>query len=322
MDMLKYEQRYWKKGIKNIGGIDEAGRGPLAGPVVASCVILDPLISIEGIKDSKKLSPKKREQLYLQIIKYAKDVSVGIANEDEIDNLNILQATFLAMRRAIGNLNLAPEQLLIDGPYSNIKLIPVDNIIKGDNKSLSIASASIVAKVVRDKLMIEYHNIYPNYGFDKHKGYGTKYHIENLKLYKASPIHRKTFKIVKSFLPTYNYYKKKNILFSLASQIAATEFIKKFYCLEDKDILLDSVGEHIDYAYSKKNKIIYVKVLLQDSNKRILLDKEKFDLYTSFIKKELIKKDSKKKIWINVILIEFKPNNKPKISYLYNEKIS
>ena len=145
--MLEYEHKYWDKGLKYIGGVDEAGRGPLAGPVVAACVILNKDFNVEGIKDSKKLTAKKRLELSKLIKSDALDVSIGIANEREIDDLNILQATFLAMKRAVGNLKITPEHLLIDGPYSDIKLISTDNIIKGDNKSLSIAAASIIAKV-------------------------------------------------------------------------------------------------------------------------------------------------------------------------------
>ena len=195
MDILAYEKKYWEKNVKYVAGIDEAGRGPLAGPVVAACVIFDKYINIEGITDSKKISPKKRLELFHVIREKAIDVSIGIANEHEIDKLNILQATFLAMKRSVGNLKVEPQQLLIDGPYSDIKLYSVETIIKGDNKSLSIAAASIIAKVTRDKIMEEYHEIYPDFGFDKHKGYGTKLHIEQLSKIKATPIHRKSFRI-------------------------------------------------------------------------------------------------------------------------------
>ena len=211
MDMLIYEKKYWKKGLKFIVGIDEAGRGPLAGPVVAASVVFDKSIQIEGIADSKKLSPKKRDMLYQIIRDKALDVSIGIANEHEIDDLNILQATFLAMKRSIGNLKIEPDQLLIDGPYSNIKLYPVETIIKGDSKSLSVAAASIIAKVTRDKIMKEYDLIYPEYQFIKHKGYGTKYHIEQLSLIKASPIHRKSFKIVKNNCQHSLFMRKKKV---------------------------------------------------------------------------------------------------------------
>ena len=198
MDLLKYEKIYWKKGVNLIAGIDEAGRGPLAGPVVAASVIIDKNFDITDINDSKKISPIKRIVLYDKIINNALDVSVGIAHEYEIDKLNILQATFLAMRRSLGNMKKNPEQLLIDGPMTDIEIIPVKNIVSGDSKSASIAAASIIAKVYRDKIMEEYHKIYPEYGLNKHKGYGTKNHIDSIVQFKAAPIHRKSFKIVRS----------------------------------------------------------------------------------------------------------------------------
>ena len=163
MNMLQYENKYWDKGINYLGGIDEAGRGPLAGPVVASCVILHPNTMIKGVNDSKKLTHKKRNELYKIINKEALDVSIGIVNEKEIDSLNILQATFLAMRRAIGNLKHKPQQLLIDGPFTDIKLIQTENIVNGDSLSLSIAAASIIAKVTRDRIMNEYDLIFPEF---------------------------------------------------------------------------------------------------------------------------------------------------------------
>ena len=208
MDLMKHERYFWNQNINYIAGIDEAGRGPLCGPVVAACVIFDKNISIEGINDSKKLSPKKRKELFIKIKENAIDLSYGIANENEIDEINILQATFLAMKRAVENLKVKPNILLIDGPHSNFKLIKTKNIIRGDSESISIAAASIIAKVIRDNVMQEYDKIFPNYGFIKNKGYGTKLHIDALNDFKATPIHRKSFKIVKENLPSYSYYKK------------------------------------------------------------------------------------------------------------------
>ena len=174
MNLLKYEKTYWNKGIKLVAGVDEAGRGPLAGPVVAASVIINDEFDLTDINDSKKLSPKKREKLYHKIIQNAIDVSIGIAHEYEIDIINILNATFLAMKRAVDNMKTRPEQLLIDGPHSDIKFISVENIISGDSKSASIAAASIIAKVTRDTIMKEYDKIYTHYNFKQHKGYGTK----------------------------------------------------------------------------------------------------------------------------------------------------
>ena len=320
MEMLKYEYKYWNKGLKYIAGIDEAGRGPLAGPVVAACVILTPEFDIEGINDSKKLTAKKRLELSILIKEHALDVSVGIANEYEIDDLNILQATFLAMKRAVGNLKYKPDHLLIDGPYSDIKLIPKDNIVKGDSLSLSIASASIIAKVERDRIMDEYHKIYPDYKFNKHKGYGTEFHAEILKKNKATPIHRKSFKIVKSFLPNYSFYKKTNSFHTLASNIVAINFIKRNYILKDQNLLLHN-NHKIDFIYTNSIKEIFIKVLFQIGDKKIIFDLD-IQSFLNAINDKIKQKESKKKKWFNVILVEFIPKNKPNITFIYNEEIS
>ena len=178
--MLKIEKKYWGKGIKYVAGIDEAGRGPLAGPVVAASVIFKPNEEIKDIKDSKKLTDKKRKKLYSIIYQKAIAIGIGIVHENKIDEINILKATFLAMNKAIGTLDQNPEQVLVDGPYSNVKLYPVEHVVNGDNISQSIAAASIIAKVTRDNMMVEYDKIFPVYRFAKHKGYGTKYHIEQI----------------------------------------------------------------------------------------------------------------------------------------------
>ena len=181
-------------------GIDEAGRGPLSGPVVAAAVILSYSKEIIGINDSKKLSEKKRESLFWEIIEDAKAIGVGIIGAEIIDEINILNASKLAMVRAVEDLNIAPSILLIDAltlPITGFKQIP---IIKGDAKSASIAAASIIAKVTRDCIMKEYDTLYPLYGFSSHKGYGTKVHMENLKRFGPCAIHRKTFAPVSALL--------------------------------------------------------------------------------------------------------------------------
>lgn len=195
-EMSVYEEEYGS--LSYICGIDEAGRGPLAGPVVAGAVILPKDHPILYLNDSKKLSPKKREMLYNEIMAEAVAVGVGISDSERIDEINILQATYEAMREAVSKLSVRPEVLLNDAvtiPDVDILQVP---IIKGDAKSISIAAASIIAKVTRDRMMEEYDKIYPEYGFAAHKGYGTKVHIEALKKYGASPIHRRTF--IKNFI--------------------------------------------------------------------------------------------------------------------------
>lgn len=193
--MLEYEQKYWSLGTQYIAGVDEAGRGPLAGPVVASAVIFPQGILIEGVNDSKKLTEKKREKLFHSIHERALAVGVGIVGHDVIDKINILQASFLAMNKALMQLKIKPQQLLVDGNFFRHESFPVENIIKGDSLSHSIAAASIIAKVTRDALMVELHEQYPQYGFAQHKGYGTKAHIEAIRQFGYSPIHRRSFHV-------------------------------------------------------------------------------------------------------------------------------
>ncbi len=190
-DLCKFEKEYGMYGY--ICGIDEAGRGPLCGSVVAGAVVLPKDLRIMYINDSKKLSEKRREELFDIIQKEAVSVGVGIVDAARIDEINILNATYEAMRQAVNNLSVKPDILFNDAvtiPQLDIRQLP---IIKGDAKSISIAAASIIAKVTRDRMMCEYDEMYPGYGFAKHKGYGTKQHIEALKELGMSPIHRKTF---------------------------------------------------------------------------------------------------------------------------------
>ena len=174
-------------------GVDEAGRGPLAGPVCAAAVILPEHLQIPGLTDSKKLTDKKRRELFPLIQEQAVSYGIGFASEAEIDEKNILQATFLAMRRALDQLSVRPELALIDGNRETDFGVPVKTVIKGDSLSANIAAASILAKVTRDDLMLEMAKLYPEYGFDIHKGYGTKAHYEALRCYGPCPIHRKSF---------------------------------------------------------------------------------------------------------------------------------
>ncbi len=193
IDMLKYENELYSNGFNVICGVDEAGRGPLAGPVCAAAVVLEKGQIIEGVNDSKKLSEKKREKLYDVIIKEAKAFSIAFASVDEIEEINILNATMLAMKRAIESLHIKPDFALIDGNKSPNTDITSATVIKGDSLSMSIAAASILAKVTRDKLLLEYDEKYPEYEFKRHKGYGTKLHIEKIHEYGVCEIHRKSF---------------------------------------------------------------------------------------------------------------------------------
>ena len=187
------EQAAAALGALTVCGIDEAGRGPLAGPVYAAAVVLPDGLLIEGLNDSKKLTPKKRDVLFDIIKAEAVEYGIGIATPEEIDSLNILQATFLAMNRAVQELATPPDFALVDGNRDPELGIPTETVIKGDSLSMSIAAASILAKVSRDRYMLEMAEKYPEYHFEKHKGYGTKLHYETLAEYGPSPIHRKTF---------------------------------------------------------------------------------------------------------------------------------
>lgn len=190
-NMKEYEHKYEHLGY--LCGIDEVGRGPLAGPVVACAVILPKDSKILYLNDSKKLSASKREELYDVIMKEAVSVGIGMRSSERIDEINILQATYEAMREAVGKLEVMPQLLLNDAVTIPQITIPQVPIIKGDAKSVSIAAASIVAKVTRDRLMEEYDSVFPEYGFASNKGYGSVAHVEALKKYGATPIHRKTF---------------------------------------------------------------------------------------------------------------------------------
>ena len=199
-ELLNYEKELYKQGYKLIGGVDEAGRGPLVGPVVASCVILPMNYSCPGLNDSKQLSEKKREKLYDIIMRDAISVGIGVVDAKKIDEINILEASRLAMKLAIDNMDVKPEYVLSDAmKLTNID-IPYKDIIHGDALSLSIAAGSVIAKVTRDRMMYELDKKYPEYGFAKHKGYPTKLHMENLKKYGVLDIYRFTYKPVSDLI--------------------------------------------------------------------------------------------------------------------------
>lgn len=193
-DLLLYERRARSSGFKAIAGIDEAGRGPLAGPVVAAAVILKEFGFECRVDDSKKLSPVARERAYQEILQKA-EVGIGIVSEEIIDSINIYQATIMAMEQAVLDLGESPDLLLIDGNMGIRIACRQTSIVKGDQRSLSIACASIVAKVTRDRLLVFYDGLFPDYGFSRHKGYGTRSHISSLKARGPSPIHRLSFSV-------------------------------------------------------------------------------------------------------------------------------
>ena len=191
--MLLYEREFWNKGFKYIAGLDEAGRGPLAGPVVAAAVIFSKQIFIPMIDDSKKLAAETREFLFGIILKEVLDYGIGISGVEEIDRINIYQASLLAMERALNNLSVRPQHLLVDGRAFTDVPIPYTTIVKGDSLCYSIAAASILAKVTRDRIMCEYDEKFPQYGFSHHKGYATQAHLDAIEEYGLCSIHRRSF---------------------------------------------------------------------------------------------------------------------------------
>ena len=190
---LEIENTLWLQGMTRIAGVDEAGRGPLAGPVVAAAVLFPKNMIIDGVDDSKKCTAKQRELLFTTIMEQALSVGVGIVDHDVIDRINILQATIVAMRKSIENLNIQPEYSIIDGNSFTHETLKFQNIIRGDEKSFTIVAASIVAKVTRDRMMRDIDIRFPQYGFAQHKGYGTRRHIDAIRTYGLCEIHRRSF---------------------------------------------------------------------------------------------------------------------------------
>ena len=200
MDLFEFESKASHQGFKNIAGIDEAGRGPLAGPVVAAAVIFPSKVNIPGLNDSKKLSANKREELFPKIQEISVAFGLAVVDQKVIDKINILQAARLAMKQAVETLKITPGLLLIDGNQKIDSTLNQWAIVKGDSRSLSIAAASVLAKVTRDRIMDGYHKLYPQYEFNRHKGYGTRLHRNLIQEYGPCPIHRSTFKGVSEYI--------------------------------------------------------------------------------------------------------------------------
>ena len=279
--MLQYEKQHWASDKEHIAGIDEAGRGPLAGPVVSSAVILPHDIELPEVTDSKKISEKKRERLYDEIYDNAISIGVGVVYEDEIDEKNILQATFKAMRLSVGKLGIKPDILLVDGNKADIKHYKQESIIDGDQKSLSIAAASIIAKVTRDRMMRQYDIIFPKYGFAKHKGYGTKQYMQAIRSRKAAPIHRKSFNPVSNHLPSFAYYKLNHLIGKLGEQLVACKMIRSGYEILETNYNVAKVGE-IDIISRDEGMLVFTEVKTQSSGDgwdepRIQIDEKKRD---------------------------------------------
>ena len=245
--------------MRIIAGVDEVGRGPLAGPVVAAAVILPKAHTIEGLRDSKKISKKSRESLFPFIYEQAIDIGLGEVDVKTIDKINIREATFKAMKMALDDLSTIPDRALIDGHPLNDQSIPNEGIIGGDDKVDSIKAASIIAKVTRDRIMKEYSIIFPEYGFENHSGYGTKIHIEALEKYRATPIHRRSFKPVKNLMPTFKWLVDHDRISWMGKKLAALHLKKSGTSVMDLD--WEGISNNsIDIVAKDNDHLIFVDV--------------------------------------------------------------
>ncbi|MBU1625889.1 ribonuclease HII [bacterium] len=254
-----YEMNLYKAGYENIAGVDEAGRGPLCGPVVGACVILEFERIPRGIDDSKKLKPSLREKLFEEIVVKAKGVGIGIVDERQIDRINILRSAILAMEKAHNNLDKPSDFILVDGNKRLPLDIPQLAVVKGDSKSLSIAAASIVAKVTRDRIMAKFHKIYPFYKLNENMGYSTPEHLEALEKYGPSRIHRRTFNPVKKFFNDNGKKLGEKILFGKKGEDKAVKFlVDKGYEIIDRNYR--SPEGEIDVIAKKSGRLIFIEV--------------------------------------------------------------
>ena len=244
-----------------VAGVDEVGRGPLAGPVVAAAVVLPEEHEIEGLMDSKKLTKKKRETLYPIILAKALGTGIGMGSVQKIDEINIREATFLAMERALKDLPMVPHSALIDGESLKSQIIPNKGIIKGDDKIDSIKAASIIAKVTRDRIMFHYGKIFPEYGFEQNSGYGTKVHMEALHKYKSTPIHRRTFSPVKRAMPTIKWLYENNRIQWMCEKLAALYLMENNFEIKKVDHKNFSNDGLNIFAISPDNQIVLFKVV-------------------------------------------------------------
>ena len=293
-----------------IAGVDEAGRGPLAGPVVAAAVILPNSYNLEGLDDSKKVTPKKRSQLFVEIQHQATAIGVGVVVAAEIDKTNILQATQQAMKMALGRLKPRPDLAVIDGYGLPTQIIPNKGVIKGDQSVDVIKAASIIAKVTRDKMMEQYDIIFPVYGFKKHKGYGTREHMDKLRLNKACAIHRKSFKPVAAAMPTLSWLRKEGRIEQWGEQVAAVYLIDRGYEILFMNVYCSPYGK-IDIIAEKDEVIILI--LVNTYSKKQLgttsqnIDQNKLKKLEATINKYAVDMQVEKDISLDVICVYLQP---------------
>jgi len=306
-----------------VAGVDEAGRGPLAGPVVASAVILPEDHQIEGLADSKTLSEKKREKLFPEINHQAISVGVGIVDREVIDQTNILKATHLAMYKALGQLNPQPRHALIDGYALPNQIVPNKGIIKGDTLIDSIKAASIIAKVTRDRIMRQYDIIFPEYGFAKHKGYGTKMHVKKIIELKATPIHRKTFNPVNKNLPSIKWLKETKKVGYLGERLAALNLYNQGYQIISLNHYCAPYGE-IDIIAEKNDELVFVEVKTSAGktlgNVEDQVNELKLQKLSNAIDKYLMDNEIKSDIRLDVYAIRIEKNG-PKMKHFIGVEI-
>ncbi len=293
-----------------IAGVDEAGRGPLAGPVVAAAVILPNSYNLVGLDDSKKVTPKKRSKLFIDINQQAIAIGVGIISAVQIDKTNILYSTQQAMKMALGQLKQTPDQALIDGYGLSTQIIPNKGVIKGDQTVDVIKAASIIAKVTRDNMMEQYDIIFPVYGFKKHKGYGTREHMEKLQLNKACAIHRKTFKPVVAAMPTLSWLQKEDKIGQWGEQVAAVYLVERNYEILSMNETCDPYGE-INIIAEKNGKIIFIEVKTYDKihihTSAQNFDQNKLKKLKEAIIKYAVDMQVKKDISVDLICVYLQP---------------
>ena len=294
-----------------IAGVDEAGRGPLAGPVVAAAVILPNSYNLEGLDDSKKVTPKKRSQLFVEIQHQATAIGVGVVAAADIDKTNILQATQQAMKMALGRLKPRPDQAVIDGYALPTQIIPNKGVIKGDQTVDVIKAASIIAKVTRDNMMEQYDIIFPVYGFKRHKGYGTREHMDKLRLNKACAIHRKSFKPIAAAMPTLSWLRKEGRIGQWGEQVAAVYLIGRGYEILTMNLRCAPYGK-IDIIAKKDGIIIFVEV--KTYSKKQLgtpaqnIDQNKLKKLEAAINKYTVDMQVEKDISLDVICVYLQPS--------------
>ena len=305
--MILDDKKYIDKNINFVAGVDEVGRGPLCGPVVASAVIFPKGLIVEGINDSKKLSQKKREFLFDIIHKKALSIGIGVIHENKIDEINILEATILAMKDAVKKLTIRPDIILVDGNMRKFSDILQRNIIKGDSKSLCIAAASIIAKVTRDRMMLEYNKIFPGYGLSTNMGYGTKEHISAITRNLSTPIHRQSFNPISNYTPKF-----KDILDirKLSIELAASKIVKmghEIIRIKDDSLNYIDILSLFDEEYFGFRLFSHDEDMVENKSKMI----KESELA---LKEDNIKKDITSSMNISVISVEFS-QNKPKVIF-------